>query len=331
MASPAATPAAGERRWTLDELIAAADEDYASDRAAAAAAAADDDDDDAAAVLQGASNLLEAVENIPGAGPEKPWKDGHELEITGRGGLYNLERRRVTVAAKAYHSRVRKNRNVHVRGDYASTIDGDASVTIAPGRVPVDAPGLEKLTVRGSATMELGERRTILTGTVNRVWSGPIKRMIGMEGVICGGAFARIHAGPAMTIAALMSGDVYGGAARVAGARIHVAGLGYRSADSAAWAMGAYIRSTNVTVEPAIGSPSQVTPTSKISQKLGRIALGLCPFLEIGLGLVMLPVGLVTMLANKIRGRKPKPPSGPPRTRTVNGVVMKSTGSELHT
>ena len=40
---------------------------------------------------------------------------------------------------------------------------------------------------------------------------------------------------------------------------------------------------------------------------------------------------LVTMLANKIRGRKPKPPSGPPRTRTVNGVVMKSTGSELHT
>ena len=316
-----------ERRWTLDELIASADEDYAEDRLAAAAADAEGDE---AAVLQGAANLLGAVAGVPGVRPETPWKDGHQLEITARGGLYNLERRRVTVAAKAYHSRVRKNRHMHVSGDYTATVDGDASVTIAPGNVPVTSPGLEKLTVNGAATMEFGERRTILTGTVNRVWTGPIKRMIGMEGVICGGAFARIHAGPAMTVAALISGDVYGGAARVAGARIHVAGLGYRSADSATWAMGAYIRSTNFTIEPEVGTTTQ-TPESKMSEKIGRIAMGLCPFLEIGLGLLMLPIGIVSMLVSKIRRRQPKPPTGPPRVRTINGIAMTSTGALIHT
>ena len=325
---PPTSPSPAARRWTLGELIAAADQDYAQDRAAAAAANAEGDE---AAVLQGASNLLGAVAAAAGAEQQVPWKDGHQLEITGRGGLYNLERRRVTVAAKAYHSRVRKNRNMHVSRDYTSTVDGDATVTIAPGNVPVASPGLEKLTVNGAATMEFGERRTILTGTVNRVWTGPIKRMVGMEGVICGGAFARIHAGPAMTVAALMSGDVYGGAARAAGARIHVAGLGYRSADSASWAMGAYIRSTNFTIEPAIGTVSQTTPASKISEKIGRIAMGLCPFLEIGLGLVMLPIGLVAMLVNKIRRRTPKPPTGPPRMRTINGVIMTSAGTVIHT
>ena len=323
-----ASPDTTDSRWTLDELIAAADHDYAADRAAAAA---DNAEGDEAAVLQGAAALLGAVEDLPGVAEPVPWKDGHQLEITGRGGLYNLERRRVTVAAKAYHSRVRKNRDVQVTGDYTSTVDGDATVTIAPGNVPVTSPGLEKLTVNGAATMEFGERRTLLTGTVNRVWTGPIKRMIGMEGVICGGAFARIHAGPAMTIAALMSGDVYGGAARVAGARIYVAGLGYRSADSASWAMGAYIRSTNFTIEPEIGSPSQTTPASKMSEKIGRIAMGLCPFLEIGIGLLMLPIGLVSMLVNKIRRRSPKTAIGPPRMRTINGVVMTSTGMEVHT
>ena len=117
----------------------------------------------------------------------------------------------------------------------------------------------------------------------------------------------------------------------ITGARIYVAGLGYRSADSAAWAMGAYIRSTNFTIEPVIGSPSQTTPASKMSQKIGRIALGLCPFLEIGLGIVMLPIGLVSMLVNKIRGRKPQKPQGPPRMRTRTAVVMESTGTHLTT
>ena len=312
--SPSPSPA--ERRWTLDELIAAADIDFAQEPTALAGRLA---------------SATAGMAGVPAVTNQVPWKDGHQLEIAGRGGLYNLERRRVTVAAKAYHSRVRKNRNVHVRRDYTSTVDGNATVTIAPGQVPVASPGLERLTVHGAATMEFGERRTILTGTVNRVWTGPIKRMIGMEGVICGGAFARVHAGPAMTVAALVSGDVYGGAARAAGARIYVAGLGYRSADSASWAMGAYIRSTNFTIEPQVGTVSQTTPASKMSEKIGRIAMGLCPFLEIGLGVVMLPVGLVAMLVNKIRRRPPKPPTGPPRTRTINGVAMTSTGTLIHT
>lgn len=261
-----------------------------------------------------------------------PWEEGHQLDFTSRGGIYRMEKDRVIVAADAYISRILGNQEVNIAHDYESTVDGNELITIqlptegesgssgGSGSSPdagVTSPGLEKLAVDGTARFEFDDRKTLLSGAVNRLWQGPIVRMIGMDGVICGGAFVRVHAGPSMHLAPLASGDVYGGAAHLSGARIRVAGLGYRSVDSSMWAMGAYIRATSITLEPMIGTPHQSKPfgAARMSQKVGRIAMGVCPFLDIAVGLLMMPISLVMMCIGLVRKRPPKPPAGPPRIR----------------
>ena len=137
--------------------------------------------------------------------------------------------------------------------------------------------GRDKLVVRGEANMSAKDRLTLISGTYQRFWSGGIVKLAGMEGVICGGVFVRVHTGPSATIAVLCSGDVYGGAARASGVRTYVAAMNYRAAVAAAWACGAYVRSTSFTIEPVLGSPSQDAPTKNLAKKAGKIAHGPVP------------------------------------------------------
>ena len=199
----------------------------------------------------------------------------------------------------------------------------------------LSAPGRESLTVDGDASMEGHDRRVSMGGIYNRTWGGGVIRMAGLEGIICGGGFVRMIAGPAFHGAQIVSGDVYGGALHAAATRVHAAGFGYRSAELAAWACGIYVRATGTTFTPAITSPSRTYKKRSLKAKMGRIFLGLCPPVDImvGLaGLAMLPLMLIIAGINKLRGVPKKPVKTNPRAlvRTI-GFKSQTTSEELNT
>ena len=269
-----------------------------------------------------------------------PWQAGYELTLSTMGNLKNLERRRVTVFPDGYRNYRKADLAVDVSGRCEIRVDGDQPVSVGPVDLGSDTggtatnPGLDELTVNGDATMRFDERTTLITGAINRVWTGPVTRLAGMEGVICGGIFARVHAGPSMTASVLVTGDVYGGAARASGARIYVAGMHYRAAQTAHWLMpGAYVRNAGALLEPLLGSGSGNTPTKSLAGKVAKLGIALCPFLEMGIGVVMFPVAVTRLIAALVRKRPPKPAGGLPRTRTrtVAGVEISSASSVIDT
>ena len=269
-----------------------------------------------------------------------PWQAGYELTLSTMGNLKNLERRRVMVFPDGYRNYRKADLAVDVSGRYEIRVDGDQPVSVGPVDLGPDTggtatnPGLDELTVNGDATMRFDERTTLITGAINRVWTGPVTRLAGMEGVICGGIFARVHAGPSMTASVLVTGDVYGGAARASGARIYVAGMHYRAAQTAHWLMpGAYVRNAGALLEPLLGSGSGNTPTKSLAGKVAKLGIALCPFLEMGIGVVMFPVAVTRLIAALVRKRPPKPAGGLPRTRTrtVAGVEISSASSVIDT
>ena len=210
---------------------------------------------------------------------------------------------------------------------------GDDNVVPAP---PPLSLGLDKLVVKGNADYTFGERKTTVGGggAVHRHWTGPMVRMAGMEGVICGGLYIRVITGPSMTVAALASGDVYGGAARASGARVHAAVFNYRSAEGAAWACGAYVRAAQFTIVPAIGSPSQGKPASRLGMKIAKLLIMSNPVTEILFGvlqLLILPFLLIWKTIQWVRGiKKPPLPAGPPRTlQRTAGMIIKSQSTEI--
>ena len=280
-----------------------------------------------------------------------PWRSGHSLRITGTGGLYDLERRRISIAPGGYSRQTLGNLTLNVTGNCDLTADGDQTLSIGPQSSSSDTDdtddtndanasdglagtlwGRDKLVVRGQASMRAKDRMTLMSGTYQRFWSGGIVKLAGMEGVICGGVFVRVHTGPSATIAPLCSGDVYGGAARASAVRTYVAAMNYRAAVGAAWAYGAYVRSTSFTIEPVIGSPSQNTPTKNLAAKAGKIAMAMCPFLDMAVGVMMMPFGLFGLcqaVYKKVKKIPPKPPSGPPRVRSRTYVVRKEMASAV--
>ena len=269
-----------------------------------------------------------------------PWQSGYELTLSTIGSLHNLERRRVMVFPDEYHNYRKGNLDVDVSGRCEIGVDGDMRVSIGPVDTGTDGgsalanPGVDELTVNGDVDVRFQEKTTLISGAINRVWTGPVTRLAGMEGVICGGIFARVHAGPCMTVAAVVSGDVYGGAARASGARVYVAGMHYRAAQATHWLMpGAYVRTAGVVLEPLVGSPSGNTPAKSLAAKAAKLSVALCPFLEIGIGVATLPIGVVRMIAGLVRKRPPKPVGGLPRTRTrlVAGVEVSSANSVIDT
>ena len=260
------------------------------------------------------------------AGPEgDPWCGDDRLQVAAAGGLVQRERN-TAVLARAYTDTVAGSSRTAVGGDRARTIEGNASLDIEGGTDALD--------VEGEAAIDFDERMVRMSGTIEREWTGAITRMAGMEGVICGGAWTKVHAGPAMTVSALVTGDVYGACARFAGARVHVAGLHYRAARAAMWRTGAYVRSTAVVVEPLIGSPSQEAPAKSLARKAARIMKGVSavlPFVDIAAGIVALPVGIAMLIANTVRKKTPEPPAGPPRVRMRNGMRVSNAGLEINT
>ena len=254
-----------------------------------------------------------------------PWHGSDRLQVAAAGGLVQREGS-TALLARAYTDTVTGDSRTEVGGDYERTIDGDASIQVDGGT--------DSLDVDGDAEIDFDERMVTMSGRIDREWKGAITRMVGMEGVICGGAYTKVYAGAAMTVCALATGDVYGACARFAGARVHVAGLHYRAAKVAMWRTGAYVRSAGVVVEPLIGSPSQNTPAKSVAQKAARIFKGVSavlPFVDIAVGIVAMPVGIAMLIANVVRRKNPEPPSGPPRVRMRNGVRVSNAGLEVNT
>ncbi len=192
--------------------------------------------------------------------------------------------------------------------------------------------GHDKLTVRGNASFKAKEKTIRMKGVYQREWYGGIVRMAGMEGIICGGAFIRTHIGPSVTLSMLSTGDVYGGAARTSVLRSYIAAINYRSTDMAAWATYCYVRRTRFTIEPAINSPSKEPPKTGLMRKAGRLAMALCPFLDIGVGMVMMPKGIWGLIQTGYQFYKKKPgppPSGPPRLRFRSYGVRKEAAASV--
>ena len=268
---------------------------------------------------------------------EGPWgSTGYELIIMGQGGWRSLERHRNVMALRSWSNYVREHRKVTISGDsHLECTSGSVFVKVKkdvePGLDDTREPyagtawGRDELVVTGDVEWKCKEKTTLLSGSVERSWTGSVSRMVGMEGIICGGAFARVFAGASSTMSPLASGDVYGGCARVAGARVYLGGLGYRSADSAIWNIGVYSKSAAIIVEPAVGSPSQNAAKKSMGTKALKLLEAACPLFDIASGLVKLGIAIGAMIAAR-RGWKPKPPNVAPRTRTRNVGLATKTG-----
>ena len=285
-----------------------------------------------------------------------PWRRGHELAIVGWGGVFDRSGRRVTITAGPMQSYVQTHRSVNIAADETFVCDQDLSITV--GAPPADeesdtgtssdgsdtgtttdealagvAWGNETVRVGGDMHWKYHDRKLTVHGAVNRVWLGGITRFVGMEGIICAGAFVRTLAGLSTTLGAVASGDVYGGCVRTSGARTVIAGLNYRSMDSGAWSCGTYSRLTSSTIVPVAPSPNAAA--ASMLAKAAKVGLGVMPFADIALGmlgLLLMPLKLLWALINKARGIPPKPPTVAPRmlTRTV-GAGTAVTTSEVHT
>ena len=279
---------------------------------------------------------------IPDAPPRTilpPWQRGYELNIHGHGGFVGKERRHYTIVGRSeYLNHVDGHRTL-TAGSQEIRCAKNQTIAITPpkGDSHADGPwGRDKLTVKGKADYRLGSRILIMSGTVNRTWHGGVVRLSCMEGVICGGVFVRTIASPSATMSALMSGDVYGGCARVSVARTYLAVLQYRAAQAAVWAAGLYVRNATFVIEPLVSSPAAGTPKSALASKLARLARianvvrMVCPLADILAGILTLPlavVGIVSLIAGIVRKPTPIPPSGPPRLRTRNVGVSAETFS----
>lgn len=294
---------------------------------------------------EGTPILNALLDHVPSATDKRPWQAGHGLHIQGIGGLVSKERRRFTILGHGdYANQIGGCRTLVAS---SQTIETTKEITTSVGRgenaPDLDVPwGRDSLTVNGNADITVGSRLVMMSGIVNRNWNGGVMRLASMEGVICGGAFLRLIASPSVTLSDLMSGDVYGGCARVAAVRTYLAVVHYRAAATAAWASAVYMRHATFVVEPLVGSPSAGGPVGNIAAKLARlgrilsVARMICPPLDIFIGLVtFLPFGIYALyglIAALIKKPNPIPPSGPPRVRNQTvGVNAQAFASMLVT
>ena len=167
------------------------------------------------------SNTLEslfAFADLPSsefADKGTPWEPGHQLQITGWGGMRSYDKRRVTIARSSYESHVSGRRDEVIEGDYNVTVDDKYSVSVMSD---------DSLDVSGDMEWEFHEKLTLMSGKINRLWHNGVARYIGMEGIICGGAFSKTFVAGSATICAVASGDVYGGCARTSASRVYIFG-----------------------------------------------------------------------------------------------------------
>ena len=289
------------------------------------------------------SPILEGlIKHVPESSSRFPWRPGYELHIRGQGSLVSKERRRYTIVGRGgrYSSYVGGHRNLDA--EYQKVlVSGNRQITV---KRPDDTGGLEaewgldELTVKGDASWTFHSRVLMMGGgTVERNWSGGVMRLSSMEGVICGGALVRAIGGPSATMAALMSGDIYGGCARVSGVRTYLAVLHYRAAERAAWALGIYSRTAQFVIEPLVIMQAPPTKMGNVAAKVMRIgrvmsvARMLCPAVDILAGLAILAYTLGHAAYMKVRKPIVVPPIPVPRIRKQNfGVNVQAYSSITH-
>ena len=291
----------------------------------------------------GTSILNGLMQQVPTATDHHPWQAGHELHMQGLGGLVDKANRHFTLVGQGeYANHIGGCRKIVAE---VQSIETHRHLTVSIGKgesaPEADVPwGRDSLTVDGDAEMSFGSRTLMMSGFVTRNWNGGVMRLASMEGVICGGAFLRLIASPSATLSGLMTGDVYGGCARVSTVRTYLAVLHYRAAAAAAWTMGVYVRNATFTIEPVVGVLSQAKPVSDIGRILARlgkmleIARMLCPVLDIFGGVLSaIPMGiyaLIALIAGIVKTPNPLPMAGPPRLRQMNvGVRVENYGAFL--
>lgn len=274
-------------------------------------------------------------QRYPDDSPKPPWRENTELTLLGGGGIRTREDVHERVVGQSYLRHVAGNQTVRVGGDITVQVAGNTSTSMS-GSGPMSGGNSDRLHVKGDATWHAKDKIIMSKTDVMRRWEGGILRMIGMEGVICGGGFAKTYTGVSATFAPLASGDVYGGGTHHALSRIHVSGrLGYRSSELGAWRAGSYRRFSVFTTEPLQGSQAK-DKERNWATKLGRIGLGICPLADIAFGLGSAVVGLgmtLTSLIMAAMGKKKQkqPKQGIPRTlvRKVDGVMQQRTADYI--
>ena len=268
-----------------------------------------------------------ADERPPADERAHPWTPGLHMDVRARGALVSRDRElHRSVGHGGYVNQVYGNR--HVKSGFEHFVCSRDRVVVVQGMeglgsdtLPDVRFGRDKLDVAEDAVMKFRARTTLMSGTLTRRYLGGFIKAAPMEGVICGGALVRTIGGPSASLSALSSGDVYGGAARVALARTRIGLLHYRAAVGAAWSSVFYGRTADFMIEPLV-SIKQARPTGRIVSKLARlakvlnVARMLCPLVDIASGLLGLlggmGYGLFKLIRNKVKGKPP-----PAATETV--------------
>ena len=264
----------------------------------------------------------ELLPSLEESEPE-PWIEETEIEVAGIEGIRSSAGERARIARKRHVERVEGAMDEEGEQGYESVVSGDESVRI---------DGEDRLTVEGGADIRIDERRVLMRGTFERRWTGAITRMSAIEGVIAGGSFTRVQAGPCVALMAFGTSDVYGGASRLTGVRTQVSGTQYQTSRGTARAAGLYVRSAGVVVEPLTWSPAAEPPARTMRAKaarIGMIAGSMIPFFGIATTVVTIPVGIARLIRSARRGRPPPGTQGAPRMRMRNGMRVLNGGIEI--
>ena len=276
-----------------------------------------------------------------------PWTPGLHMDVRARGALVSRDREvHRIVGHDGYANQVYGNR--HVKSGFEHSVYSKDRTVVVQGMeglgsdvLPDVRFGRDKLDVVEDAVLKWKARTTLMSGTLTRRYLGGFIKAAPMEGVICGGALVRTIGGPSASLSPLCSGDVYGGAARVALARTRIGLLHYRAAVGAAWSSVFYGRMSDFVIEPLV-SVRQTGPQSNVARKLGRLAkvFGvvrmLCPLADIAAGVVglvgALGYGLFKLIRNKVKGKPPPPATETtPRLRTpVHSAALEKFGQKIY-
>ena len=276
-----------------------------------------------------------------------PWTPGLHMEVRARGALVSRDRELHRIVGHGgYANQVYGNRQVK-SGFEHSVCSKDRTVVVqgmeglGSDILPDVRFGRDTLDVAEDAVLKWRARTTLMSGTLTRRYLGGFIKAAPMEGVICGGSLVRTIGGPSANLSALCSGDVYGGAARVALARTRIGLLHYRAAVGAAWSSIFYGRAADFVIEPLV-SVRQTGPQSNVARKLGRLAKVLnvvrmvCPLVDIASGVIGLVgglgYGLFKLIRNKVKGKPPPPATETmPRLRTpLHSVALEKFGQKIY-
>ena len=286
-------------------------------------------------------------ERLPEDERSHPWTPGLHMDVRARGALVSRDREvHRTVGHGGYANQVYGNR--HVKSGFEHSVYSKDRTVVVQGMeglgsdiLPDVRFGRDRLDVVEDAFLEWRARTTLMSGTLTRRYLGGFIKAAPMEGVICGGALVRTIGGPSASLSSLCSGDVYGGAARVALSRTRIGLLHYRAAVGAAWSSVFCGRMADFVIEPLV-SVRQTGPQSNVARKLARLAkvFGVvrmfCPLVDIAAGVVGLVgglgYGLFKLIRNKVKGKPPPPATETvPRLRTpVHSAALETFGSKIY-